>query len=179
MIIGAGGADKIPYLLAWHKAEKYNSIAVVDADNEGRKVLQEVERRNIEIDNDSDILMLNEIAEEFKGKDIEIEDLFDEEFYHIAVNRTYKEIFKSKLGKPEIELKQIPSEGLRTKRYSRFFKDNDLGGFDKIKVALEIKKILSRKVSKDVESMLEETMDKFEKLFEKIKEKFQREGVEL
>ena len=179
MIIGAGGADKIPYLLAWHKAEKYNSLALVDADNEGRNVVQEIKSRNMDVDEDSDILMLNEISEEFKGKDVEIEDLFNEEFYHMAVNKAYKEIFESKLGKPEIELGEIPTNGLRTKRYSRFFKDNNLGGFDKIKVALEIKKILSRRISDETENMLEETMDMSEKLFEKIKEKLQKKRIEL
>ena len=179
VIIGVGGADKIPYILAWLKAERYNSLAILDADNEGRKVNQEIENRNIEVDRDSDILMLNEISEEFRGKDIEMEDLFDEEFYNMAVNKAYRDIFESKLGKSEIRLDEIPTNGLRTKRYSKFFKDNNLGGFDKVKVALEIKKILSRRMSKDTENMLEETINNFEKLFYKIKEKFKRKGIDL
>ena len=179
MIIGTGGADKVPYLLAWHRAEKYNSLALLDADNEGRKVIQEIEKRNFEVNRKSDILILSEISEEFKGKDMEIEDLFDEEFYLMAVNKAYREIFENELGKTEIQLDEIPSNGLRTKRYSRFFRDNKLGGFDKVKVALEIKKILSRKMSEDTEKMLEETINNFEKLFEIIKEKFKNKGVEL
>lgn len=171
MIIGAGGSDKVPYLAAWLKAERYNSLALLDADNKGRKVIR--------VDRNLDILMLNEISEEFKGKGIEIEDLFDEEFYNMGINKAYKDIFESKLGKPEIKLKEIPTNGLRTKRYGRFFKDNNLGGFDKVKVALEIKKMLSRKISKETENMLEETIHNFEKLFEKIKEKFKNKGVEL
>ena len=97
----------------------------------------------------------------------------------MAVNKAYKEIFESKLGKSEIKLEDIPNEGLRTKRYSKFFKDHNLGGLDKIKVTLEIKKILLKRISKEVEKMLEETIDNFEKLFEKIKEKFKGKGVEL
>ncbi len=179
MIIGAGGADKIPYLVSWFKAEKYNSLALLDADNEGRKVIQEIQKRNIEVNVKSDILILNEISEELKGKDLEIEDLFDEEFYNMAVNRAYKEIFEDKIEESEIKLEEIPSEGLRTKRYEKFFKENNLGGFDKIRVALEIKKMLSRKISKETEGMIEESVNNFEKLFEKIKEKFRNKGVEL
>ncbi len=179
MIIGAGGADKVPYLLTWHNAEKYNSLALLDADSEGRKVIQKIEQGNFEVDKDSDILILDKISDEFKGKDLEIEDLFDEEFYNKIVNRAYREIFEGKLGKPEIILEEIPKDGLRTKRYNKFFKNNNLGGFDKVKVALEIKKVLSRRIGKETESMLEETIHNFEKLFEKIKEKFRKKEVEL
>ncbi|MDL1957129.1 MAG: AAA family ATPase, partial [Candidatus Desulfofervidus auxilii] len=174
MIIGAGGADKVPYLVAWLKAERYNSLALLDADNEGRRVIQEIENRNIEIDKDLDVLMLNEISEEFKGKDIEIEDLFDEKFYNMAVNKAYREVFESKLKKLEIKLEEIPTNGLKTKRYYKFFKNNNLGGFDKVKVALEIKRII-----KEREEVAEETISNFEKLFEKIKEKFKKKGIEL
>ena len=179
MILGAGGADKVPYILAWQKAEKYKVLAVLDADDEGRKAKQEMERRDIGIDVNKDILMLDEISNEFKGKSLEFEDLFTDEFYNVAVNRAYREIFENKLGNPEINLEEIPSDGLKTKRYARFFKDNSLGGFDKVKVAKEVKKILSRKISKEMEEMLEESVDDFEKLFIKIKEKFKDKGAEL
>ncbi|RLE44594.1 hypothetical protein DRJ16_01975 [Candidatus Woesearchaeota archaeon] len=178
-IIGAGGADKILYLVAWLNAEKYNSLALLDADNEGRKVIQEIENRNIEINKDSDILILNEISDDFKGKDMEIEDLIDEEFYNMAVNKAYRDIFESKLGKPEVKLEEIPTNGLRTKRYSKFFKNNNLGGFDKVKVALKIKKILSGRISKEEEEMLEETVHNFGMLFKSIKEKFEKKGTKL
>ncbi len=179
MIIGARGADKIPYLVAWLNAEKCNSLALLDADNEGIKVIQEIEKRNIEVNRDSDILILNEISEDLKGNAMEIEDLIDEEFYNMAVNRAYKDIFESKLGKSEVKLEEIPTNGLRTKRYAKFFKQKNLGGFDKVKVALEIKKMLSGGMSKEEEEMLEETVHNFEMLFKSIKEKFENKGVKL
>ena len=179
MIIGAGGADKVPYLVSWFKAEKFNSLALLDADDEGEKVIREIKTRNIEINRSSDILVLNEISKEFKGKAMEIEDLFSNEFYCLAVNKAYKEIFENKLGKPEIKLEEVPTSGLRTKRYSKFFKENGLGSFDKIKVALEVKKILSRKISKDTENTLKETIDNFENLIIQIKKKFKSKEVEL
>ncbi len=179
MIIGAGGADKVPYILSWQIAEKYKVLAILDADGEGRKAKQEMERRNIGIDVNKDVLMLNEISDELKSKSLEIEDLFTDEFYNEAVNRAYSEFFEDKLGRSKIDLGEIPSNGPKTKRYAKFFKENELGGFDKVKVAKEVKKILSRKISKDMENMLGETVDRFEELFIKIGEKFRNKGVEL
>jgi len=179
VIIGAGGADKVPYLVAWFKAEKYKSLALLDADNEGRRVIQEIERRDIEINKDSDILVLDEISPEFKGRDIEIEDLFNEELYHTAVNSAYRELFEKKLKRPRIELEEIPTAGLRTKRYSRFFNNNNLGSFDKVKVALEIKKMLSGRRTNKIDDMLNEDISNFENLFDVIKNKFRKKGVEL
>lgn len=177
MINGAGGADKIPFLLSWYKAEKYISIAIIDNDNEGRKVLSEIKRMDIDIDTENDILKLDEIDDAFRGKDIEIEDLFDEEFFNKAVNEAYKEIFKEKLGKDEISLDELPGDGLITKRYAKFFKDKKLGGFDKIKVALTIKRMLEKDEVEEGE--LGKTISNFERLFGKIKERFKERGVEL
>ncbi len=177
-IVAAGGAEGVPYLVAWFKAEKYNLLALFDADDEGRKAARKIESI-AEIDINTEVLKLDEISEEFKGKSLEIEDLFNEEFYHMAVNRVYKEIFENKLGESEVKLEEIPTEGLRTKRYAKFFKEKNLGGFDKVKVALEIKKMFSEKMSKEEEEKLEETVHNFEMLFRNIKEKFERKGVKL
>jgi len=179
MILGAGGADKVPYLLTWFKAEKYNVLAILDADDEGRKFKQEIRRKDIEIDVNKDVIMLDEISDKFKGKTLEFEDLFTDEFYNVAVNSAYNEIFEDKLGNPKISLEKIPPDGLKTKRYAKFFKNKGLGDFDKVKVAKEIKKILSKGISSEIEDMLEESIKYFEKLFIKIKEKFKDKGVEL
>ena len=173
-IVAAGGAGGVSYLVAWFKAEKYNSLALLDADDKGREIARKIEAV-AEIDVNTEVLKLDEISEEFKGKSLEIEDLFNEEFYHIAVNRAYKEIFENKLGRSEVKLEEVPDKRLRTKRYSKFFRDKNLGGFDKVKVALEIKKMLLEGMSKEEEEMLEETV----RNFEKIKEKFEKKGIKL
>jgi len=177
MINGAGGADKIPFLLGWHKAEKYNTLAIVDNDNEGRKVITEINNRDIEIDTAKDILKLDEIYEDLRGKDLEIEDLFDEDFFNKCVNNAYEKIFEEKIGKFQIEINDLSTEGLKTKRYSKFFKDKNLGAFDKVKVALEIQKMLRKKGIKEED--LGNTIDNFEKLFAKLKERFKEKGVKL
>ena len=177
MIIGAGGAKKVPYLVSWFKAEKYNVLAMLDADDEGRDVAKKL-KDNYGIDSKNEILTLDEISDEFKGKSLEIEDLFDEQFYNVAVNRAYKDIFEAKLGCPEIRLEEIESNGLKSKRYERFFKKNNLGNFDKIKVALEVKKMLLTD-DKSIELLSDKTINNFEKLFAKIKEKFKNRGIDI
>ena len=176
-INGAGGADKIIYLLSWHKAEGYNVLGILDNDNEGNKAITEIRNRNLEIDVENDILKLDEIDDEFKGKGIEIEDLFDNEFFNKAVNRVYKDIFERKLEKKHIKIDELSQESLRTKRYERFFRENELGGFDKIKTAKEIKKMVEKGRIKKGE--LGNAISNFDKLFRKIKEKFGTQGLKL
>ena len=177
MIIGAGGADKIPYLLAWHKAEKYSTLAILDSDNEGNKVVSTLDRENIEVNVDKDILKLDEITDYTRGKSLEIEDLFNEKFYHRAVNEAYQNIFQNKLNKPEIEIEELQEKGLRTKKYSKFFKEKNLGRFDKIKIALQIKEILEEEELSEYEIF--SSLYNFEELFEKISEKFENKGIEI
>jgi len=177
MINGAGGADKIVYLLSWHKAEGYNVIGILDNDNKGNKAITEIKNKNLEIDVEKDVLKLDEIDDEFKGKGIEIEDLFDDEFFNKAVSIAYKEIFERKLEKTDINIDELPQEGLRTKKYERFFRENKLGGFDKIKIAMEIKKMLEKE--RITEGELGNSIDNFEKLFKKINEKFGSRGLKL
>lgn len=177
MINGAGGADKLPFLLGWYKAEKYICLGIVDNDNEGRKVIQEVKDRDIEINVDEDILKLDEVDEEFRHRDIEMENLFDESFFNRAVNKTYAEVLQRKLGKEFIGLEELPERKLITKKYEKFFKDRNIGGFDKVKVAYQIQRMLEKGDMK--ESELGNTIENFGNLFKKIKEKFSVKKVEI
>ncbi|MBU6999480.1 MAG: AAA family ATPase [Theionarchaea archaeon] len=177
MIIGAGGADKIPSLMAWHKAEKYNTIGVLDSDRKAHNVISAIERKFQNVDVNNDILKLNEIDESLEGTQLEIEDLFGEEFFLEAVNDAYQDIFRSKLDCSKIEIGEFPKHGLTIERYSRLFKDRNLGGFDKLKVAQKIKELLTEE--KIHEELMQDTMDNFEKLFVKIIEKFEGKQAEV
>ncbi|MCK5290910.1 MAG: AAA family ATPase [Thermoplasmata archaeon] len=175
-IIGVGGADKVSYLLCWLLAEECNVLAILDSDSKGNKVHKKIKASDTEISVSKDILKLDEITR-LKGMNIEMEDLFDEEFYNSAVNRTYREFFVLRLGKPEITVDEIPSGGSLTKRYGKFFKDNGLGGFDKIRVAQEIERILR---TKKVESFdTGNNVKNFQGLFTKVKAKFKKKGVDI
>ncbi len=66
------------------------------------KIIQKIERENIEVKVKTDVLKLDEILENFKGKSLEIEDLFDKKFYMMGVNKAYKEFFESRLKKAKI-----------------------------------------------------------------------------
>lgn len=177
MINGAGGADKLPFLLGWYKAEKYTCLGIVDNDNEGRRIIQEIKGRDTEVNVEEDILKLDEIDEEFKRKDIEMENLFDESFFNRAVNKTYAEVLQRKLGKESIGLEELPERKLITKKYEKFFEDRNIGGFDKVKVAYQIQKMLEKGDMKESESG--NTIENFEKLFKKIKEKFSMKKAEI
>lgn len=167
----AGGADKIPWLASFIKAEKYDSLIILDNDNKGRAVMKETLRRNLGL-NKGDILKLDQVDEKFQGRDIELEDFFDAEFFNRAVNHAYKELFKDKLGKTAIGVEDLPHDGMTVDKYETFFRGNELGGFDKIKAAKEVRKITKRKDYTDKE-LGEETLDNFQKLFKIINSKFE------
>jgi len=167
----ACGADKILWLASFIKAEKYDSYIILDNDNKGRDVKRELLESGLEL-NENDILLLNEIDEDYIGKDMEIECMFDEDFYLRAFNNTYKDLLREKLNKGEITLDDLPKESLLVNKFQTFFKDNNLGRFDKIKVANEIREITKKRDCTDDE-LGEITIKNFENLFVKISNKFE------
>jgi len=172
-IISVGGADKVPYyaLLVWK--EGYDFVTVLDNDNEGRKVANELKDK-FPLDENQIIKLDKVVPEDMRGIDIAMEDLIDPPFYNCAVNRAYKELIKEKLGKEEINIDELDnSVTMQDKRYSKYFWENKkLGGFDKILVAKEIRNILTDK-SIDDDTLGENTINNFKKLFTTINERFE------
>jgi len=78
-----------------------------------------------------------------------------------------------------IRLEDLPKSGLRTKRYSELFKQKGLGGFEKIKVAQQVKNMLVKSVTEEKQEGLQNTISYFKELFEKIREKFEKQGINL
>ena len=115
--------------------------------------------------------MLNEcVSDKMKGggrgRDIEIEDLIDENFYNKAANGAYSEIIKEDINMGELNTDTTK----HTKKYVEFFKNNRLGGFNKVLVAYQIGKITSDPSLKydDLGTL---TTGNFERLFKIINEK--------
>jgi predicted ATP-dependent endonuclease of OLD family len=200
-IISVGGADKVPYyaLLVWK--EGYDFVTVLDNDNEGRKVANELKEkfpldenqiikldkvvpedmRGIDIavedliDPENQIIKLYKVVpEDMRGIDIAMEDLIDPPFYNCAVNRAYKELIEEKLGKKEINIDELDNSiKMQDKRYSKYFWENKkLGSFDKILVAKEIRNILTNE-SIDDGILGENTIRNFEGLFVSINKRFE------
>ena len=168
-IISVGGADKFPYFALLLEKENFRFIGVLDYDSQGRKVAKELkERYNIK---ENMIIMLNEcVLDNMKGggrgRDIEIEDLIDDDFYNKAVSGAYSEIIKKDINMDELNTDTTK----HTKKYVEFFKNNKLGGFDKVLVAHQIGKIISDPSLKynDLGPL---TTGNFERLFKIINER--------
>ena len=170
-IISVGSADKIPYFALLLAKENLDFAILLDNDSKGRKVAKDlVKAYGIQ---DRVIVRLDDISPEEMGKiDWEIEDLIEDSFYNRAVNEAYAEILQSK------SLEKISTENLddsltkQTKKYERFFRDEKLGGFDKILVAKQIYNILLDRNCKE-EEVGRKTIDNFSKLYEIINNKLQ------
>jgi len=168
-IIPVGGADKFPYFTLLLEKENFRFIDVLDYDFQGIKVAKELkENYNIK---ENMVIMLNEcVSDKMKGggrgRDIEIEDLIDENFYNKAVNVAYSEIIKNDINMDDLNTDTTK----HTKKYVEFFKNNKLGGFDKVLVARQIGKITSDSSFKydDLGTL---TTGNFERLFKIINER--------
>lgn len=170
-IIPVGGADKILYFALFVWKEGYKLAIVLDNDNEGRKVYNELEKKSpIDINN---IIKLDSIGA--SGNDITIEDLIDPSFYNLSVNNVYSDLLKEKTGKERIEISDLDqSERMQVNRYNKFFAKNKLGSFNKILVAKEIRNQAISNASDDLSKskhLIEEsTITNFNNLFLKIAE---------
>ncbi|MBA7519022.1 hypothetical protein ES705_11096 [subsurface metagenome] len=168
-IIPVGGADKFPYFTLLLEKENFRFIDVLDYDSQGIKVAKEL-KENYNIKKNM-VIMLNEcVSDKMKGggrgRDIEIEDLIDENFYNKVVNRAYSEVVKKDINMDELNTDTTK----HTKKYVEFFKNNKLGGFDKVLVARQIGKItLDSSLKYDDLGTL--TTENFERLFKIINER--------
>lgn len=173
-IIPVGGAQKVPYfaLMVWK--EGYKFAIVLDNDNKGRGTAKELKEKH-PID-ENQIIILDEIVpEEIKGVDITTEDLIDPTFYNKAVNMAYKELFKNK-GQRDMEVDELDSSiFMQTKKYSKFFRENGLGKFDKILVAKEVYNITSDTSCTD-DDLKESTIKNFEELFKTINDRLSNQS---
>ena len=156
------GADKMPYFTTLLLKENLKFLILLDYDTKGRKVANELKNKfNVKEDL---ILTFDESFSKKAGKDLIIEDLIDIDFYIKAVNLVYSGIFKKKLNKESIVLKELEDNSFAG--INKFFKEKKIGKskkVDKIKVA---KKILDL-VAEDKEPN-KETISYFSDLFKMI-----------
>ena len=101
-----------------------------------------------------------------RGRDIEIEDLIDDDFYNKAVSGAYSEIIKKDINMDELNTDTTK----HTKKYIKFFKNNGFGNFDKVLVARQINKMTLDSSFKD-DDLGTLTTENFERLFKIINER--------
>jgi hypothetical protein len=100
-----------------------------------------------------------------RSGDIEIEDLFDFDFYLKAVNLTYEKLFKERLDRNSLEEQDFEEKSFRgIKNYFR--KSGQFKRLDKVKVSYKIADLIGAGDKPD-----EHTISNFSKLFKKINEK--------
>jgi predicted ATP-dependent endonuclease of OLD family len=160
----AGGANKISYFAHFIASEGLKLVVVLDNDDAGNREIKEL-KKNSHL-NDKQIIKLDQIKD---IKDITIEDLININFYHSEVIKFYKSILKGRFNFDDFTVDKLDYQGFRmADKYNRFFHEKNLGSFDKIQVALQIKKDLEKKPKPS--EVGEDTIDIFKKMFALIKE---------
>lgn len=162
-VLSFNGADRAKYFIPFLLDEKIQFLVLLDHDEKGRDVATDLEAtfgENLKIITYGDL-------ENLGTGDIEIEDLFDFEFYLKAVNLAYKDIFKEKLGFEELKSDEIQNKSFRgIKNYFR-----TTNGISRLNKVLVAKKIAEMIKNNDVPSP--ETISNFSNLFKMINDKFQ------
>jgi hypothetical protein len=103
-------------------------VVYLDSDSGGRDIRGRLTRAGIP---ERKIIYLGDVVQ--RGDDFELEDLVDPALYHAAVRRTY----------PETEIDQpAGGDGKQTKKYEREFRDHQKMGFNKRRVAENLKSML-------------------------------------
>lgn len=157
------GADKMPYFTILFTKENFRFLALLDSDTQGRRAVKNmVERFNID---EMNILALDKLSE--KGKDVEIEDLVDIDFYLEAVSLAYEEDLAEKLLKKRVDKNDLPDASFKgVKKFFRETKIQPNGKIDKIRVAKKIQELVTADGTPSAQ-----TMSIFSKLFKMINER--------
>lgn len=156
-IFPVNGANKMLYFSSFFSNQNFNFLNILDHDNEGRNTAKNLKKR---FNNDINIICLNEIVSN-NGKDVEVEDLINFEYYLEAFNLVYGPILKKKMNIDTLSnLKNRSFRGLK-----EWFKLNKsvIGDLDKILVASKIREMIMENKLPD-----EDTINKFATLFDKV-----------
>ena len=165
LILPVNGADKAPFYATFLLKEGFKLVVLLDHDSKGRKVKKNMIESQL-IPEDVVVTLDEGIVSKETGRDYEIEDLFDDDFYKTAVSQVYKS---------EIADGTIDFDGLdtsikkQTKIYQQLLKTSKLA-FDDLRVAQQIRMIVDSE-SCDDKLVGKTTLDNFGKLFEIINER--------
>lgn len=90
-IMPTNGADNMIQAAKWVASEEFSYVLMLDNDQKGKKVVQRIEEHHHEINSDRVVLL--EKDDDQRSFNIEIEDIFDPEFYIDCVNTAYEKQF--------------------------------------------------------------------------------------
>lgn len=158
VFVPAAGATRTILLASMYKSQELNVAVLLDADKEG-KIAQDLITKN-KILRDQRVLLVNEATDQIEK--MTIEDMFPEDFYLKFVMATYQDVLR-KRRIDEINLD--PENPMIVKRLECFFKNNDLGDFNKNRPD---RAILTELGKTNINELPEDLVKKFEKLFTKL-----------
>lgn len=159
------GAEKMPFFTTLCEKENLDFLVLLDCDSEGKKVKNALIEKFVVDENV--ILTLDVILDNTsKGKDIEIEDLIDIDFYFKAFILAYKDILPNELS---VGLDRNKININSVKDIKDFLKIRRKGKLEKIKVAKKVCNIIAEE-----ESPSDETIENFSNLFKIINEHFKK-----
>lgn len=165
LILPVNGADKVPFYTIFLVKEGFKLLVLLDNDPKGRAVKKDIIESKL-MPEDAVVTLDQAIALVESGRDYEIEDLFDADFYKLAVSKVYqREIDDGKvdLGNLDASIKK------QTKRYKELFKGTKLT-VDELRIAQQIRMVIDSE-SCDDKLLGEATLANFSKLFEIINER--------
>jgi len=142
-IMPTNGGNNMVQAAKWVASEEFSYVLLLDNDSKGKEVEQEIEEQHHEINPDR--IVLHEKDDDERNFNIEIEDLFDPEFYIDSVNAAYQEQFDDfdpiDIG-IEDEVWSIDGREYKGRkivnRVENALEDRDRGDLDKVMVAREI-----------------------------------------
>ncbi len=156
----AGGAQKIPYMVALLTSEKLNVVALLDHEKEALATKQELVRNKL-LD-DRNVVFVSEAFEEIAPHEADIEDLLEPALFEALV----KESYSKELSSVELKLNQnVPRIAIR---YDLAFKEAGIP-FHKTRPA----RLFLKRMGETPETlMIGETAKRFSKLFEAVRGRF-------
>lgn len=142
-IMPTNGGNNMVQAAKWVASEEFSYVLLLDNDSKGKEVEQDIEEHHHEINPDRIVLL--EKDDDERNFNIEIEDLFEPEFYIESVNTAYQEQFDDFDPidiETEDEVWSIDGREYKGRkivnRVENALEDRDRGDLDKVMVAREI-----------------------------------------
>lgn len=162
VFVPVGGGTKSILFATMYKSQGLDIAVLLDADTEGRNAQKQLVENKILKTNK--ILLLSELLGE--KRKMSIEDIFPEDYYLSFVQSVYQKELESKNIK---KIEMVFGESMIIKKIERFFEENGLGKFNKIKVN---KEIMTELPKADITKIQKELIDRSETIFKKINKIF-------
>jgi len=165
LILPVNGADKALFYTTFLAKEGFKLLVLLDYDKKGRAVKKQIIENQL-VPEDVVVTLDEAIVSTESGRDYEIEDLFDGDFYKYAATQVYQKEAEDgtiDFGNLDTSIEK------QTKRYQQLFKTSR-HYFDELRIAQQIRMIVDSGSCND-RLVGETTLVNFGKLFEIINER--------